>query len=270
MKKPKPHHRRRSKSRNDKKRTTRPRDSIRSIVSEYLESARPVPPPRARALKAAVPRDVRLYSSNWFRDGVTRGRRASSLPTLEVIAVIEDFTRWCASRRLVPEDHACLQLAQLELLRRRHGAAPQVLVFPEVRSSSWLTEMHLVEVVSHWEAMSYAAGLAEDGDDEETAMLVGIGAFELASHLSVADGVPLRLERLDPAALAMAIATREADHLPPPPEHFTTVALQGAAVLYERAAKRGFVDSEVARPLVSQLRALALAYADPRPTALAS
>jgi hypothetical protein len=240
-------------------------DPIRSIVASYIEDVGSLSYAHARALRAAVPRDQPLHTSHWFDEGAARARRATNLPIREALDIIDGFLRWCHRRYLVPTEHVAIQLAQLELLRRRHGAPHELMKLPEVGPDSHITREHCAQIVAQWEGMSYVVALTATCRDDELAMLIDASAFQLVTHLAEHDGVPLRLERLDPAALAIALAEQSSDA-----DYFATTILNGVAVLYQRFAERGWVAPRVAADLALQLRGLARAAERLEPTKAAA
>jgi len=238
--------------------------SARHLALAYLKSKPETSAKYAKALRAALPRDVPLYSSNWLAAGRARAQKASGLNAFEALDLLGDFVRWCHHLGHVPPPDGAILLAQLELLRRRAGAPPGTVTLPEAQSPGQPTATELRHVVAYWEAMSSCAALSEEDDDRTLFAMVAAGAFEVARHLAEADGVPMRLDRLEPAAFALSVDTEPppevAADLPPRPEHYAPLVLEAASLFYERCAQRGYVDAAVAADRCAQLSSLAMAY----------
>ncbi|MBW2463829.1 MAG: hypothetical protein JRH11_19420 [Deltaproteobacteria bacterium] len=235
--------------------------SAQGLAARYLKSRTDASATHGRALRAAMPRDVPLYTSHWLAAGAKRGRKASGLGAFQMIALLDDFLGWCYATGVVPQHDAAVCIAQLELLRRREGAEPEVVALPEPRGPGELNPEELRGLVASWEAMSYGAAVFQTRDDHAVQALLGGGIMTLTMHLAATDGVPMRLDRLDPAAFALELDAQEpSDELGPAPDGYVSFVLEGASLFYERCAERGYVDEDRAAKLSAQLAGLAMAY----------
>ncbi|RLB49506.1 MAG: hypothetical protein DRJ42_20865 [Deltaproteobacteria bacterium] len=235
--------------------------SARGVATEYLKSRPDAPGTLGRALRAAMPRDVPLYTSHWLAAGAARGRKASGLGAFQMITLLGDFLEWCYERGVVPQHDAAVCIAQLELLRRSEGAEPGTVTLPKPRGPGELNAEELRGLVASWEAMSYGAAVFKTSDDRAVQALLGGGIMTLTTHLAATDGVPMRLDRLDPATFALELDAQEpSDELGPAPDGYVSFVLEGASLFYERCAERGYVDEDLAAKLSAQLAGLAMAY----------
>lgn len=229
-------------------------------LERYVEQADP-PAWAARALRAALPGGLLPTSSNWILDGVERARQACSSDPLAILDVLFDFAAWCYARDPARQHDLAIELAQVELCRRRHGADPRPVAFPEPSDPDFMDARRATGLVAQWEAASYARGLEEPDDPPDIGMRFFAVALSWTSHLADVGGVPIRPEQLDPAAFA-----RDLEELPATigeiarPRGFLSMVLAGVSELYDRLADRGMVDEELARAIAEELLVLAVLY----------
>ncbi len=195
-------------------------------------------------------------SSNTLADHLERvaPERPRRLVLLEALRAL---ILWCYEREPHRQHDLALHLVQNELLRRRAGAAPVPVTFPSPPAGAPFTAAQIVELVADWEASSYAASLTlSDGElDPLTTLLV---ASEVTTYLASADGLPVRLDRLDPLAYREHVeAMDENIGGRPKPVDFTAYLLDSTGELYALAIERGLLDPTIGYTLVAQLRVLA-------------
>lgn len=243
-------------------RRPRRRRSPRPLRS-YLRQVRPpLSSQEKRALRAGFPRSRALLpTSLWLAGGIERARSASGLGAVEVIALLDAFVRWTHAIGIVPVFDVALQVTQLELLRRRAGAAPRAARMPTPRRPDEPTPEESALMVAHWEALSYAHRAAEPGDDDDTCRRLLIGALGACGHLASAHGVPVRWALLDPVQLAVEQmgAPAESGGVPKP-DGYTACVLDSTALLCERGGEQGWIDPGVAADLARELRTLVLGW----------
>lgn len=238
-----------------------------AAVSEFVRE-RSRSPSDERALRAALRTSEPLATSHWFQGGIQRAAAATGIGPLEAIDLIEAFLVWAYTKKLVPQTDVAVQIAQLELHRRAHGAVPRAITFPDPLPGDMQVDA-LVEVVCQWEAFHYAACAFDRKDGDGAAMALVAVMSELARHLASTSGLPIQLDRLEPARFAThleAHRTREPGPIPVP-DAFEPYMLEGAAEAIERLAARGVLPLATARDLARDLDELALAFTRPRSAA---
>lgn len=237
-------------------------------LSAAFARAEARPAGHERALRAARRTSYPLHTSHWLEGGVQRAMHASGLSALDAVELLDAFLRWSYAGERVLQADVAIQLANLELLRRKHGAPAATVVLPDPLPGDDLTPKEVRELVMEWEGLAYGTCLLEKEDDEVTAEELASSAYLLVRHLAEADMLPVRLDRLDPAALAVELQSHRDDPaLPALVPEFEPSVLGNVAVLYERSAARDILPDTTARRLARDLRALSMAYAEPRSAA---
>jgi len=253
-----------------KRRLRRQRRSRRghstALTLDAFFRERKTPPHIARALRDALPGGVLPTASHLVGGIVERTHAATGLRVEVLLDVLRDFAAWCYARDPARQIDLALHVAQNELLRRAHGAAPRTVTFGDPPSGAPLTDDEVRRVIVQWEAQSFAMGLErpEDGADER--VMRYCVALAVVGTLAETDGVPARLEHLDPDALydALEDGPDEIEGIARP-EGYAALMLDGAAELYARLIEHGALEPRAGRALIARLRALA-ALADDRHT----
>lgn len=190
---------------------------------------------------------------------VARAQVASGLERIEVLEHVGEFIRWCYERDAARQSDLVLHLAQNELLKRDHGASPRTLSLPSAPHDAALDHDGVIGVVTSWEIQSYAGALLEPSDGPHDADMVFFGVLGVVLFLTERDGVPVRLEQLDPDTFCADLLAAPTDlgGLPRPGGYLRTM-LEGAAELYRRVARRETIARDLAQSIASRLDALAI------------
>jgi len=239
-----------------RKRRQRPKTTPSITVREYLRTRR-VSPAAARALRAALPGGVLPSESTSLAHTVERAAARTSQSPLEVLDALGGFAAWCYERDPARQMDLALHLVQNELHRRHHGAAPRTVTLADPPIGAPLDADGVRGVIVHWEATSYAAGLARPEDGFEDDMTRFCVALRVIGLLATTDGVPVRFDRLDPDAFMEQLeeAPAELGGIARP-AIFTSWMLDGAAELYARLVDHGAIDAKTGHALAARLRAL--------------
>ncbi len=212
-----------------------------------------------RALLAAMPPRRLYHTSHWLEAGVERVRRVAECTVMEAIDLVERLQRWAHRAGRLPQLDAAIQVANLEMMRRREGAEPRAVELPGPTRPGDLSPLQVSGVVAQWEAWSYGIGLS-DGDESELEGLSRVcAALTLILHLAFTDGLPARLERLDPEAFARSLDAKERED-PDAPPGFTANTLRWSCDFYRRLAERQILRPPVALPIAEELGVLSMVY----------
>ena len=217
-------------------------------------------PTERRLAAAAVPKMSRFHTSHWLAGGIDRARQQTGCGVLTAIDVLERMQRWAHREEWIAQHDAALQLCGLELLRRRHGAPARTIQLPEPLRPFEVPVKDLLALVAQWEAQSYCLAHAKPTDSEMDLQILVGASLQWVGHLADTDGVPVRLDRLDPSAFAVELMDTPED-LGPPPEGWVPMMLSWVAEIYDRLVARGNMAPDAAAPIITQLQSLAMATA---------